>query len=110
MLFDRGAVRMRAAVFAAALACAAAGCHTPQPKVEPSPVNAVDRENPADSMPPLDTADFRRAAERIRVSRRPAVLPDRTYNILVLSGGGIYGAYPAGLLCGWTQAGDRPEF
>ncbi|MHC4616737.1 MAG: patatin-like phospholipase family protein [Planctomycetota bacterium] len=32
------------------------------------------------------------------------------YNILALSGGGAYGAFGAGFLCGWTQAGTRPEF
>jgi predicted acylesterase/phospholipase RssA len=30
--------------------------------------------------------------------------------ILVLSGGGSYGAYSAGVLTGWTRAGTRPEF
>jgi hypothetical protein len=30
--------------------------------------------------------------------------------LLALSGGGEDGAYGAGLLCGWTQAGGRPEF
>lgn len=31
-------------------------------------------------------------------------------NYLALSGGGNNGAYAAGLLCGWTKAGNRPEF
>src|SRR5271168_3511067 len=31
-------------------------------------------------------------------------------DILTLSGGGERGAFGAGLLCGWTQRGDRPEF
>ena len=31
-------------------------------------------------------------------------------NVLVLSGGGANGAYTAGVLNGWTAAGDRPEF
>ncbi|MFO0831714.1 MAG: patatin-like phospholipase family protein [Phycisphaerales bacterium] len=35
-------------------------------------------------------------------------LPDAAY--LALSGGGENGAYCAGLLCGWTQAGTRPPF
>lgn len=30
--------------------------------------------------------------------------------ILALSGGGAEGAFGAGLLCGWTQAGNRPQF
>ena len=32
------------------------------------------------------------------------------YSILAISGGGSDGAYGAGLLNGWTQAGTRPEF
>ncbi|MGZ5055455.1 MAG: patatin-like phospholipase family protein [Methylobacter sp.] len=31
-------------------------------------------------------------------------------NFLALSGGGDNGAFGAGLLCGWTVAGNRPEF
>lgn len=35
---------------------------------------------------------------------------DHHVNILALSGGGENGAYGAGLLCGWTTAGNRPQF
>jgi predicted acylesterase/phospholipase RssA len=31
-------------------------------------------------------------------------------NVLVLSGGGMKGAFPAGLLQGWTESGTRPQF
>ena len=31
-------------------------------------------------------------------------------NILAISGGGDKGAFGAGLMCGWTDAGDRPAF
>jgi predicted acylesterase/phospholipase RssA len=34
----------------------------------------------------------------------------RPRNVLVLSGGGAYGAYSAGFLSGWTCTGTRPEF
>ena len=34
----------------------------------------------------------------------------REYFMLSLSGGGSGGAFGAGLLAGWTQAGTRPEF
>jgi predicted acylesterase/phospholipase RssA len=34
----------------------------------------------------------------------------KPYNVLVLSGGGAYGAYSAGVLAGWTETGTRPEF
>ena len=33
-----------------------------------------------------------------------------TANFLAISGGGGDGAYAAGLLCGWTASGTRPEF
>jgi predicted acylesterase/phospholipase RssA len=31
-------------------------------------------------------------------------------NILAISGGGANGAYGAGILCGWSETGKRPEF
>jgi hypothetical protein len=31
-------------------------------------------------------------------------------DVLAISGGGSYGAFGAGLLCGWTARGDRPNF
>ncbi len=37
-------------------------------------------------------------------------LMDRPHNYLVLSSGGVDGAFGAGLLAGWTAAGTRPEF
>jgi len=33
-----------------------------------------------------------------------------TWDLLAISGGAGDGAYGAGLLCGWTQAGNRPKF
>jgi hypothetical protein len=36
--------------------------------------------------------------------------PDGYVNVLALSGGGADGAFGAGLICGWTAAGDRPVF
>jgi predicted acylesterase/phospholipase RssA len=53
--------------------------------------------------------DFFRVAENIRLAQRPAVAPARK-TCLALSGGGSYGAYQAGLLVGWTEAGTRPTF
>jgi predicted acylesterase/phospholipase RssA len=38
------------------------------------------------------------------------VLPNTNGPWLALSGGGADGAFGAGLMVGWTQAGDRPEF
>ena len=39
-----------------------------------------------------------------------AGLMDRSHNYLVVSSGGVDGAFGAGLLVGWTAAGTRPEF
>ena len=35
---------------------------------------------------------------------------NKPHNYLAISGGGANGAFGAGLLAGWTQAGTRPEF
>jgi predicted acylesterase/phospholipase RssA len=35
---------------------------------------------------------------------------DRPHSYLVISGGGSDGAFGAGLLCGWSDLGTRPEF
>ncbi len=34
----------------------------------------------------------------------------REYSLLALSGGGSKGAFGAGLLCGWSESGSRPDF
>ncbi|MCA3561105.1 MAG: patatin-like phospholipase family protein [Aestuariivirga sp.] len=42
--------------------------------------------------------------------QKAAGLPPNERNFLALSGGGSNGAFGAGLLTGWTEAGTRPEF
>jgi len=64
------------------------------------------------SVPPRVSAsggwvDLNAAASGPHVARRA---PDCPRNVLALSAGGSYGAYSAGLLNGWTEAGSRPEF
>jgi hypothetical protein len=39
-----------------------------------------------------------------------AALMDRPHHYLVISSGGVEGAFGAGLLAGWTATGTRPEF
>jgi hypothetical protein len=48
-------------------------------------------------------------ADRSRAAAKPAA-PSPRRSILIVSGGGAYGAYPAGVLAGWTATGTRPEF
>jgi predicted acylesterase/phospholipase RssA len=43
-------------------------------------------------------------------SRLAGELAQKSVDVLVLSGGGDNGAFGAGLLCGWTEHGDRPAF
>jgi predicted acylesterase/phospholipase RssA len=98
------------------------------PNVDPEQV--IDADEPLESVTPLrpdDLAEVGRAiqAERLRVLqqevedwKKRGITPPtrRKYNILACSGGAVYGAYSAGVLCGWTESGlppdqgGRPEF
>lgn len=50
------------------------------------------------------TAELKTRADAGATGPLPSV------SFLAVSGGGANGAYSVGLLCGWTAAGDRPEF
>jgi hypothetical protein len=50
------------------------------------------------------------AIEEAKKNRNPNAPPWLEKNILCLSGGGSYGAFSAGVLCGWTCKGTRPNF
>ncbi|WP_198370175.1 patatin-like phospholipase family protein [Roseomonas rosulenta] len=56
-------------------------------------------------------AEFISATERMRtrLALRPGQ-PLPKLNLLSVSGGGENGAFGAGLLCGWSELGTRPEF
>jgi hypothetical protein len=47
-------------------------------------------------------------AAYLQASARPG--PDGVFNAIAISGGGANGAYGAGLINAWTQAGGRPVF
>lgn len=51
-----------------------------------------------------------KAFEKGMRERNPNAPPFKAKNVLSLSGGGSFGAYSAGVICGWTARGDRPEF
>jgi predicted acylesterase/phospholipase RssA len=57
----------------------------------------------------LEPDDLVKFGNEARAARKPA-FPYPKRNILIISGGGVFGAYPAGVLYGWTEAGTRPEF
>ena len=48
--------------------------------------------------------------DAVRRGQPSPVLPGRPLKVLVVSGGGKFGAYTAGLLSGWTASGTRPDF
>jgi predicted patatin/cPLA2 family phospholipase len=69
--------------------------------------NLLDLPSQADADALGNLNDLSRAAERIR--RKPTLEQlARRQSVLCLSGGGSYGAFTAGVLCGWTASGERP--
>jgi len=61
-----------------------------------------------DSPPPWEHAWLTMSPSQAK-KKFPGVY-GRTHTYLAISGGGDNGAFAAGLLLGWTEAGDRPEF
>lgn len=99
-------------LLALAAAWLPAGCRTRAPEIAPPPMRVM-RTQPDDGAraahyPPLD----RQAHEAFAAAaaKQPSKPAARKLNALVLSGGGQYSAYAAGLLTGMTAAGTRPEF
>lgn len=114
----RGVYRVAAPLLVGLVLAWPTGCRHPRSTHCPTPasagINTRDLIDPAaqkeqDRLMNLQAAE--RVALRVRdevKAKAPAGQPTR--NILCLSGGGSYGAYPAGVLCGWTERGDRPCF
>ncbi len=53
---------------------------------------------------------LRSFANQSRTSNAPGSPADKPRKFLALSGGGMYGAYSVGVLCGWSATGTRPTF
>jgi predicted acylesterase/phospholipase RssA len=66
------------------------------------------REFPAPDLPP--SARLIDEGSVIKTLRNELAAGGKPSNVLVLSGGGMNGAFPAGLLQGWTESGTRPKF
>jgi hypothetical protein len=64
---------------------------------------------------PSDTERVRQTVQRA-TAREPDFVPEPLdpptppKSVLVLSGGGMFGAYATGFLAGWAQTGTRPQF
>ncbi len=74
---------------------------------------AATRQYPAPPIIAIDDVrrDRRLSGDRCITVRFSQPVPTVTpRNVLVLSGGGMNGAYTAGVLKGWTASGTRPQF
>ena len=111
--------RIRAAALLTTLACLAAlsGCVS-VPKRNPLPEHLVERSVPVAGS---DRArawgdeewyflDAWLSMTKEEVQEYYGGITGKNHHYLAISGGGANGAFGAGLLCGWTESGTRPEF
>jgi predicted acylesterase/phospholipase RssA len=79
-----------------------------------SPACTARRKFPAPNLPasaalvPADAKSEHAVIRQASQSAEPTAAKQRT--VLAVSGGGLYGAYAAGVLKGWTASGTRPKF
>src|SRR5690242_19812477 len=99
---------MRRAGLLIVILAALAGCSGPPPRqsdaVGPLAVTAL-----ADADPPGDSVSVL-AGRPLGGMKLEATTEGRRFSVLALSGGGADGAYTAGALVGWGEAGTRPDF
>lgn len=111
--FSRGLLAIAALLPALVLAGCAAKRPPPPPAGETLrmpwgsvPTDRWDREAD-DAFRDNLVESMRARIEQLRAANPGARVP---YRVLSISGGGSRGSYGAGVLVGWTDAGDRPEF
>jgi hypothetical protein len=94
-----------------AIACAHVPQRFPLPQeyVEIAEVPGIPRARLWGDAPPPWKHDWAGQSRAEMKVRYPGVYGHR-HSYLAISGGGENGAFAAGLLLGWTAAGDRPEF
>ena len=97
------------------------GCASME-RAAPEPANLADQSIVlgipnarfyVDTQAPAMVQEALRAIERERAARPASAGPEARLppaNFLAISGGSDDGAFGAGLLVGWTEAGTRPEF
>ena len=113
--FPRWSPLLLLIVLAAGVAC------TPARKVPPYDNGGPGRWIPLESTPLPDAAlkpsiaspnltPAEHAAKASPSATTLTTIPERPKHILALSGGGMYGAFAAGIINGWTKSQTRPEF
>jgi predicted patatin/cPLA2 family phospholipase len=78
--------------------------------VDPGPQAEFDQLTRFDEFASRGDEIRKQARQHGLANRNPNAPPFREKNVLALSGGGSFGAFSAGVICGWTARGDRPEF
>ncbi|MBY0512773.1 MAG: patatin-like phospholipase family protein [Gemmataceae bacterium] len=85
-------------------------CHSCRPPELARASGLVPANPTGDADDPLDADAVRALANQFRSGYQSPATPAKPANVLALSGGGKYGAYSVGALCGWTATGTRPTF
>lgn len=94
-----------------------ASCASAPPRTAPLPMELKaqatvlgmhDLRHWADAAP-ADIQELYTASDEVYRQQMAGIM-GREHHYLALSGGGENGAFTAGLLAGWSAAGDRPEF
>ncbi|MBY0513610.1 MAG: patatin-like phospholipase family protein [Gemmataceae bacterium] len=116
----RSRVRVALPVCALVALAFALGCASRRPFPTPSLADLQhdwkNRTQPnADTTPNADETVVRGLADALGadpgpVPPQPVPAPGRPLHVMVLSGGGKYGAFSSGVLAGWTANGTRPTF
>ncbi len=104
--------RGRVAAWVAPVALAVAvGCSGKPVNCPPNNYVGKPLANVGEVAPARDgDADAVAGLSAVLAGSPPPANPGRPLNLLVMSGGGKYGAFTAGVLNGWTAAGNRPTF
>ncbi len=113
-------LRLAAVLSIVVVSAFAAGCGSsrpfgppPEPTTTLAPIPGFDNvrfwgDGDSEKIGAMGLVSFRAEQEHLKKIGHTGPLPPAVY--IALSGGGENGAFGAGLLCGWTAHGDRPDF
>ena len=111
---SRGSAHAALAVLLAAGLFGCAALRPPDRRCAPPSPEARGKTNDSTAVTAqyADPAIFEQLTANLMPDDADKAPPPGTkrYEILAVSGGGKYGAYPAGVICGWTNRGTRPKF
>jgi predicted acylesterase/phospholipase RssA len=107
VITDRRARLPVAGLLASALLLSACGTFS---RPEPLSVRTLAAPVERTADPRIRPGDQVRTSEIIALFTGRLARPDGTGAVLALSGGGANGAFGAGVLVGWSEAGTRPRF